>query len=488
VFNSLYARLSVALTLVLLLVGGLFIGTSWYMSKQHLNLVVQTFNKNLAKNLITERNLIQSGELNKTTLKEVFVEYMTINPNIEIYLLDVDGNIISFSAPGDKVIRKKVDLAPIRSFLQNKDYQPVLGDDPRSQGPGKAFSVAPINTSSGMFGYLYVVLRGEAYDAVEQTLQQQYLIKLVQRVLLICLLVGLIAGLLILWTVTRRLSRLTHAVESFHSPSDNLSAEIDQSETHNGDEIQRLDHAFSVMSQRISDQIQALEQKDQNRRNLVANISHDLRTPLSAVLGYLETLHARSRQISAHQQEGFVDIALRNAHRLSELIDELFELAKLEAGGVTPGIEPFSLTDLVQDVVQQQKLSARRKGVSLEAGPFNEFPLVLGDISLIQRVLENLIANAIYHVQSGDQIKVKLERENTKVKVAVWDGGQQIDEAEVARLFDRFYQGDHRDERDPGAGLGLSIARQILSLHESVIEVCNEETGGKVFSFSLPAV
>ena len=280
---------------------------------------------------------------------------------------------------------------------------------------------------------------------------------------------------------------MTRAVEAFQSAPGGVAKDTLTARAQQGDEIQRLDRAFKAMSQRINQQINVLEANDQKRRNLVANVSHDLRTPLAAVLGYLETLQLRTDQISPAQHQGYIDIALRNAMRLSALIDELFELAKLEAGGVTPGNEPFSIADLVQDVVQQQGVLAQKKGIVLESGSVDGLPFVLGDISLIQRVLENLIANAIHHVQAGERITVKLVQQNNRIKVAVWDGGRQIDQAELEKLFDRYYQGSHRDERTPGAGLGLSIAKQILCLHNSVIEVCNEDSGGKVFSFSLQA-
>ena len=482
-FTSLYAKLAIALTVVLILVGTLFGGFTWYLSRQHADLVVQTFNKDLAAKLIEERNLIENGELSEALLKETFDEYMAINPSIEIYLLNQDGKIVSHSAPKDKVIRTSVSLDPIRAFLGLQEYEPLLGDDPRSSNRGKAFSVAPINTNSGMFGYLYVVLRGEAYDDVARTLEQQYLVQLGLQVLGLSLVFGLLAGLPILWLVTRRLRKLTLGMDRFQQQDEGyFTPDIGNQ----GDEVNRLTVAFEAMSNRILEQISSLEENDRKRRDLVANISHDLRTPVAAILGYLERLKSRVGQADEEERLDYIETALRNASRLSTMIEELFELAKLEAEGAAPQIEPFSISDLVQDVVQQQKLVCPNQEIKIEIESPGELPLVSGDIGMIQRVLENLIKNAVTHLQKSGQVVVRLLKGPETVSINVWDSGDRIPSMEISRLFDRFYQRGERDERTLGAGLGLYIAKQMLTLHNTTIDVKNEDHGGKAFVFELP--
>ncbi len=484
-FNTLYSKLALALTIVLVLVGAVFGGFSWYIGKQHADLVVQTFNRDLAANLIRERKLIDNGELNEATLKETFDEYMAINPSIEIYLLNNTGQIVSHSAPPEKVVRKSVSLIPIREFLENREYKPILGDDPRNKERGKAFSVSPVNTSAGMYGYLYVVLRGEAYDSVARTLEQQYLVRLGLQVLSISLLVGLAAGLIILWRVTRRLRRLTLEINRFQPQNQLVPASKTPSQ---GDEVNRLSLAFEDMSNRIREQIRSLEENDRKRRDLVANISHDLRTPTAAILGYLETLKARAALASESELQDYVETALRNASRMSKMIEELFEVAKLEAGAAAPDLEPISIADLAQDIVHQQGVLAKQKKIALSMEAPADLPLVKADTGMIHRVLENLVTNAINHLGRAGEVVVRLERRADCINISVWDSGKCIPQSEVARLFDRFYQGGERDERELGAGLGLSIAHQMLALHHTSIEVRNGQSGGKAFTFKLPVV
>lgn len=483
-FNSLYSRLALTLTIVLVLVGTVFGAAIWYFGKRHVDLVVQTFNRDLAQNLINERQLISGGYLNKPVIKKVFTEYMNINPNIEIYLLDEKGKIISFSAPTESVKLEKVSLNPIRSFLANEEYEPVVGDDPRNPGRQKAFSAAPINTVEGMYGYLYVVLRGNDYEAVERALEQRYLIRLGLQVLLMSLLVGLIAGLLVLWRVTRPVSRLTQSINQQRRQSDLSSTELISEP---GNELRYLEQSYEELTQRIQYQFERLEQTDVQRRDLVANISHDLRTPLASVVGYLEVLKEKSGKISTHQQIAYLDVAFKNARRLSQLIDDLFELARLEAGGLKLKPEPFSVTDLARTIVAQQLPNAAQRKMVLAVEIPEGLPLVIGDLNLIQRVLENLVSNAIQHNEPGTNIALCLERTQEGVKVSVFDDGDAIDEALFVSLFDRFLHGVSRDETKPGIGLGLSIAKQILLLHDSEINIAHLKGKGKAFCFELKA-
>ena len=469
---------------MLVLVGTVFGAAIWYFGKRHVDLVVQTFNRDLAQNLINERQLISGGYLDQSVIKKVFTEYMNINPNIEIYLLDDKGEIVSFSAPAESVKLEKVSLNPIRAFLENEEYEPVVGDDPRNPGRRKAFSAAPINTVEGMYGYLYVVLRGNDYEAVERALEQRYLIRLGLQVLLISLLVGLIAGLLVLWRVTRPVSRLTQSINQHRRQADSSSTEMNAEP---GNELRYLEQSYEELTERIQQQFERLEQTDVQRRDLVANISHDLRTPLASVVGYLEVLKEKSGKISTQQQIAYLDVAFKNAKRLSQLIDDLFELARLEAGGLTLKPEPFSVTDLATAIVAQQLPNAVQRGMDLTVEISESLPIVIGDLNLIQRVLENLVSNAIQHNETGTNITLCLERTENGVKVSVFDDGEPIEDTLLRSLFDRFQHGVSRDETKPGIGLGLSIAKQILLLHGSEINLSNIKNKGKAFCFQLKA-
>ncbi|MEP5177500.1 MAG: sensor histidine kinase, partial [Marinobacter alexandrii] len=216
-FRTLYARLALGLFLLLVIVGGLFTMLSLYSVREYTGAVYQELNRDLASNLVTDRNLVTDGELNRTALKELFGLYMTINPSIEIYLLDRQGRILSYSADPDKIKRNRVSLAPIQALLADPGAYPLPGDDPRSHDRRKVFSVTPVPTSANPTGYLYVVLRGEEYDAAESMVHSERLLQMGAGALVVSLFVGLLAGLVFFRLLTRRLSRLTERVERFEA-------------------------------------------------------------------------------------------------------------------------------------------------------------------------------------------------------------------------------------------------------------------------------
>jgi len=487
VFRTLYAKLSLALAGLLLAVGILFAVLTVSATRHYLQEVNQRFNRDLAQNLVADRNLVQEGRLDKGALKETFHHYMVINPSIEIYLLDPAGTILAFSAEPGKVKRRSVSLEPIRRFLDGEQRFPLLGDDPRSHDRRKAFSVTPVPAAAGTDGYLYVILAGEEFDNLDSLIQKSYFLRLGGWAVTVSLIVGLMLGLFLFRLLTRRVERLARSIDAFRdSDFTALVEHPTRGDPRHGDEIDRLALTFEAMARRITDQIQALTEKDAMRRELVAQVSHDLRTPLASLHGYLETLRMKEGSLKSPERVEYLDIALRHGMRLRRLVEDLFELAKLDARDVRPSIEPVSLGDLAQDVVQKYRLAAQRKGVRLDLVGARELPFVTADIGLIERVLENLIDNAIRHTPAPGGISVGTRVQGHTVTVRVSDTGNGIPSEDLPRIFDRFFQADGSREDGRHAGLGLAIAKRILDLHDSPIHVVSRVGTGTSFYFSLP--
>jgi len=218
------------------------------------------------------------------------------------------------------------------------------------------------------------------------------------------------------------------------------------------------------------------------RRDLIANVSHDLRTPLMSIRGYLEVLASRDAHLDAGVRREYLDIALRQSENLGTLIDELFELAKLDFKGATLVTEAFRLDELASDVLQKFRLLADSRGIDLALEADAALPAVEADLGLIERVFDNLIGNALKHTPAGGHIAVSLREQAGGVCASVVDDGPGIAAADLTRIFERHY----RAGAQPGAGLGLAITRRILELHGASIRA--EAPGvGSVFSFTLPA-
>jgi predicted ATPase/signal transduction histidine kinase len=220
------------------------------------------------------------------------------------------------------------------------------------------------------------------------------------------------------------------------------------------------------------------------RRDLVANVSHDLRTPLVAMRGYLELLAAKE-DLDAEQRRQYLAIAVRQAEHLSTLTDELFELAKLDFQGLIIEREPFHFGELAMDVVQKFQLDAGRAQVTLGVDAAPRLPFSVGNLSLIERLLENLIGNALSHTPAGGSVSVRARVEHDRLVAEVADTGRGIDAAELPHLFERFWRSADNRAR-PGAGLGLAISQRIAELHGAPIAVDSVRGRGSCFRFTLP--
>ena len=486
--RTLYARLSVALVAIVLAIATLYAALTLFATRHHLQVTEQRLHRDLAHDLVADRNLVEEGRINEAALKEMFHDYMTINPSIEIYLIDLDGRILSFSADPGVVKRNRVSLEPVRAFLAGDDAYPLLGDDPRSHDRQKAFSVTPVPSEEDPEGYLYVVLLGEHVDSIAALLHTSFIARYSGLALIVSVVVGSLAGLVVLRAMTRRLRRLTDHIDRFRAGgfrSFEPFGAVDPNEGE-GDEIAQLGRAYDEMAARIGEQLEALEKTDALRREMVAHVSHDLRTPLATLHGYIETLKLKDAELGPAERERYLAVALDQSERLRRLIGDLFELAKLDAHEQMPACEPVSLPELVSDIAQKFQLEAQRhhSTIDIEAGA--GLPMVEADIALVERVFENLIENALSHSPDGGAIRIPLVSDGSTVRVTVADSGPGIAPEHLPRVFDRFYQAGNAHRGNAHAGLGLAIAKRIVELHGARLEVRSMLGQGTAFSFRLP--
>lgn len=491
-FRTLYSRIAAVLFILVCLIGYSVYSMVLYSSEMYQQELTQKLNAELAEHIVAEKPLLTNdSELNQPALESLFHSLMVVNPSIEIYLLDPDGKILSFFAPAGHVKRQQVSLHPIQAFLSDKTQYPLMGDDPRSlQAAGKVFSAAVIPGSnpqgSTPAGYLYVILEGEAYDSVVDMVKGSYILQFTTTGLGLGLLLALITGLLAFAFLTKRLRLLSQIIASYDSTGSSSDRERYPVGDKPGDEIDRLGKNFNLMAERIDQQLETLKNTDAKRREMVANVSHDLRTPLTSLHGYLETLLLKDEKLSREERRKYLQIATAQSGRLSQLISELFELAKLDSSETLINIEPFSLAELAQDVVHKFSLEAQKRHIQLQTSFGNNLPFAYGDIGLIQRVLDNLIDNALRYTPAGGRITLSIKNDSDNIVVTVADTGQGIPKDEISHIFDRFYRLEKtRTTSDKNAGLGLAIVKRIIDLHGGNISADSTLDKGTTFSFAL---
>lgn len=480
---TLTQRLSVVFAVLLLVCCGTSAWLQVRSSQMHELEVVQGLSRDLAQHIAHDTVLMDSNGLMPGAVRELFSQLMLVNPSVEVYLLDTEGRIVGNAAPEGRMRRQQVDLAPIRQLLDDQPL-PILGDDPRSVDGRKVFSAAPLQVNGKAAGYLYVVLLSEAHDRyAERGATSAALNTALMSIGLVALLC-LIAGLTAFNLITRPLRRLTETVSRFDidgAPQPMpITTAVDK--TADPDEIAVLDAAFRQMQNRLGEQWRSLTRQDQERRELVANISHDLRTPLASLHGYLETLQLKDATLSAEERRRYLGIALDQSRKVGGLAQSLLELVRLEHGFVQPILERFSLIDLVQDIFQKFELTAEARQVELKAHFVPNLPTVCADLGLIERVLTNLVDNALRHTPQGGEIEFDLKHHGALVDVTVSDTGPGIAPELREGLFLRPFNigGARRD-----GGLGLRIVHRILQLHGRDIQLLDMSGRGATFRFSL---
>jgi signal transduction histidine kinase len=490
--KTLFARLSAALLLVVALIGGGFFLVEQVSTRLYYEEITQRLNASIAMYVTGEMQLIEDGEVNGEALTLLAQRAMIINPTVEVYLLDTNGEILAHALPPESIQTSQVALEPVRQLMGGETEMPLRGTDPRNTEREKIFSAHPVMHNEVLQGYLYAILGGQKYDELADSVRGSYVQKLSLGALVAIVLAAFLVGLLVFGLLTRRLTRLTGDVQRFtesgFDPAMTGTLGMEGSKPGQQDEIGQLDTAFSSMANKIREQFEGLKETDRLRRELVSNVSHDLRTPLASMHGYVETLLLKNDTLSEEERLRYLEITRKHSLRLGRLIGDLFELSKLDSASIQPSLEWFSLAELLQDVTQEFELEAENKGIGIEVNALPEASMVHADIGLIQRVLENLLRNAVRYTPEGGAISISLDKKPGCVAVAVADTGCGIAEHEIDRIFDRFYRSEQGEqERTNSAGLGLAIVKRILDLHGSRITVNSTLNQGTRFEFDIPA-
>ncbi len=489
--NTLFAKLSVALLVIVLMIGSSFFFLVQFSTKNYHEEITQRLNSSIAMYVTGERQLIQGGVVNEDDLAALAHQAMVINPTVEIYLLDTQGQILGHALPADTVKTESVELGPVRQLLAGDVEMPLRGIDPRNPDRKKVFSAFPVVDGDATQGYLYAVLGGQKYDELVASIRGSYIQQLSFGALLAIVVAAFLVGLLVFGLLTRRLTRLTKDMQQFTAtdfdPARIAAMEHADEDGAGRDEIGRLRTAFTRMAGKIREQFESLRETDRLRRELVSNVSHDLRTPLASMHGYVETLLIKNETLSGAERKRYLEITRKHTQRLSQLVGDLFELSKLDSASVHPTLEYFALAELLHDVTQDFELEAEKKGIDIEVEAQVESATVFADIGLMQRVLENLIRNALQFTPAGGRIIISLDKKPGCVAVAVADTGCGIADEDLEHIFDRFYRSDRGDAgTSASSGLGLAIVRRILDLHGSRITVRSAPNQGTRFEFVLP--
>lgn len=252
------------------------------------------------------------------------------------------------------------------------------------------------------------------------------------------------------------------------------------------DEIADLARTFNQMTAQLERTERERREIERSRRELIAWVSHDLQTPLTSIRAVIEALADEMIDDPA-TTERYLTTAKRQVESLSSLIDDLFELARLDAQGLKLDRSHVALSDLISDTLENFSAVALERGIKLEGAVASGLDPAWIDAERVGRVLDNLVGNALQYSQEGGKVRIAARREEDMILVEVEDSGPGFAEAELEAIFEPFVRGEvSRSRKTGGAGLGLSIARGFVEAHGGTISAYNREAGGAVFRFKLP--
>jgi signal transduction histidine kinase len=482
--NSFFIRLSLIFVIVLLLLGLTYSYFVAITAKNYFEETTQRLNANVAKSLLMEVKPFVDGKVNEEALGKIMHSMMAVNPSLEVYLLDTEGQILSYVVFDKKVKLKSVSLEPVLQFIEGNGENLILGDDPRHPKGSTIFSATPVYENDVLMGYVYMVLVSEKYENISSTLLGSYAITLSAKLLTVTFLAAVVIGLVLIWLLTRNLRNILKAFKQFEGGD--LSVRIPEEKAKG--ELVVLARTFNSMADKILENIESLKKVDLLRRELIANVSHDLRNPLAVIHGYIETIYMKDATLSPEDRKKYLEIILNVSEKLKKLVADLFELSKLETDQIAVKKEPLLINELVQDASQSFEILAERKNITIEKEISSSVPYVNADIAMMDRVIQNLLDNAIKYTPENGKVKLQVNSNAEKVDVFVENTGKGIPEEDIPSLFDRYYKANKEESNIEGSGLGLAIAKKILDIHESAITVSSKVGGLTRFSFSLPVM
>lgn len=481
IFSSLYWKVSgifLAFTVVLTII---FIYISVIFSADYNDEAQQKINGEIAAGAIKEVSpIFIDDQVNEEAISVLMHSMMAVHPSIEVYLLDPAGRILKFVVPEQDVKTETVSLESIKKFLNRSNDKAIKGDDPRNPDSPKIFSAAEIIEDGQMKGYMYIILASNQYTSTMAALENSFILKIGVRTILIAVLLTSILGLLAIYVITRNLNKIISAFQRFKGGDHSVRIDMKTS-----GELANVADTFNSMAETIQQNIIQLKSVEELRKELIANVSHDLRSPVASIQGFAETILLKEKDLTEAERKKYLQIILQNSENLSKLVNDLFELSKLETNPQMIQPEPVQVAELVQDVADKFQIIAREKNISINTIYSKSLPLVYADIQMTDRVFQNILDNAIKYCNPGDVVTIELELQKEAVLVKIADTGKGIAEDDLPYIFTRYYKGK-KTKGANSTGLGLAIVKKILDLHKSTINVYSKLNQGTRFEFNLP--
>jgi signal transduction histidine kinase len=419
--------------------------------------------------------------LNKQKADSVFYQAMVISPSVEVYFLDTAGRVIYFHGTPGEVREPVISLEAIREYLNHNRQIYIKGPDPRDPSDPKIFSAATVQGSSGIIGYIYVILGSTEYRSVTNLIFKSHAAGLLLEIFLFILLATIVLTLFYVNRLERNFRKLILFLQKFESGD--LSARFQEDDKN---ELTPVTQAFNKMAGMLIENIEKLKKAEVERKDFTTNISHDLRTPLAIARGYAETLSLSLENTQAGHSENadYSKLIISNIQAVEHMVQQLLDLSKMESAAMSLQKQPFVFSEIVQEFIHSLSLTAQEKNIRIQCVDCENAAWIHADIHMMERVVQNLLTNALKFTPDNGQIHIQLRNQQNELVFEISNQGEPMTDALLAWLNNN--KPDASNTRPHSHGLGLVIVKTILQLHHFPMEAGYMEGVGNRISFRMP--
>jgi signal transduction histidine kinase len=486
----LFRRIYIVVFLLIAMLGLLFIGVTYMAATAFYGASTQLLNKDVAGHIAKFTSPYGREGFDRQKADSVFYQAMVISPSAEVYFLDTMGRVIYFHGDTSEIRNWQVDVGPLQRYLLSGGLQYISGSDPRDPDHRKIFSAASVEGDGGRLGYIYVILGNEQYRTVTQMLVNSRVMPAVLGAVVFIVAVSLLITALYIHRFRRRFNDMLAVLNKFREGD--FTARFAEREK---DELELVTGSFNKLADLLLDNIDRVTASEKERRDFMVNISHDLRTPLAIARGYAETLLLKKGQLGAEEGSAYSELVLSKIRQVEKMVGQLFELSKMESANFEMQREPFVFSEVLQEVVGAVVSTADGAGViatgdgagveggvrwngSVDCRNCTDGSYVIADISMMERVLQNLVVNAVAYTRGGGRVVVALDRVGEELVFTIENEGEPL----AADLL-AWISGGVRPKKP---AIGLAIVRKILALHGYAFRAEVLPGGVNMFSFRMP--
>ncbi len=475
---TIFRRIGVLVFILITCLCLLFMGITYLSTTTYHEASTQLLNKDVAAHIAKFTSPFEGESVNPKKADSVFYNAMVISPSAEVYFLDTGGYVLAYHASKEEIKLWHLPLQNIKKLIASDGEAFVKNPDPKHPYNNKIFSAAEVKSNRSLIGYIYVVLGSN--KSVSGLLYSSYVGNLLIKAFCFIIFLSLVISFFYLNRIQRKFNDMVGVLARFEGGD--LAARFSVKPQ---DELAPITTAFNTMADLLVYNINRLKATEQERKDFIATISHDIKTPLAIAHGYTETILLKKEAGDAAEQKEFIQLVLQKIKQVEYLVKQLFDLSKMESADFTPQKEPFIFSDILQEHINAYASSFSEKNITMDCRQCNNPSWVVADVGMMERVVQNILVNAVKYTPFNGSIRVQLSNEADNLVLFVQNSGDPISPA-ILQWINAKEGAPNSTAKPSKTGFGLLIIKKIVQLHQFAFEVASDPGKGNMFTLRMP--